>query len=98
MSVEGSESAHKANAPQPPRSCVSLFAILEKSSFCQTVCKAKFVEKVFASRCFAKPFSTNLAERRNFVKTDFNGIEITTTENLKSAENLKSQKSEIAEI
>ena len=31
MSVEGSESTHKADTPQPPRSCWSLVVITEKN-------------------------------------------------------------------
>ena len=76
------------NAPIQP-----LFATRE-SSVCQTVCKAKFAQKVFASFHFAKTFCANLAERRNFAKTDFNGIEIMTENRRKTeiAEKLKSQK------
>jgi hypothetical protein len=76
---QAGESKHKAKR-RPPALMLSLFAIRE-SGTCQTVCKAKFAQKVLASFHFAKTFCTNLAQRRNFVKTDFNGIGITTAEN-----------------
>ena len=102
MKKEGKEQVHERQAGRieaqsqttaPPALMSSLFAIRE-SRTCQTVCKAKFAEKVFASFHYAKTFSANLAERRNFAKTDFNGIEITTENRrkLKIAEKLKSQK------